>query len=216
MPLSERIKKLRREYVGQPLSEAEVDHDPVLQFESWFEDALRAKIPDPHAMVLATVSASGTPSARVVLLRDFGKNGLVFFTNYRSRKGIEIMSNPAVAAVFFWVELDRQVRVEGRVKKVSVEESDKYFHSRPRESQLAAWASNQSEAIDSRAELEKLFKDFKLEFRGRSVPRPDYWGGFRIVPTSYEFWQGRANRLHDRVRYHFDRSGSWVIQRLAP
>ena len=216
MPLSEWIKRLRREYSGQPLSEAEVDPDPVLQFERWFEDALRAKIPDPHAMILATVSANGTPSARVVLLRDYGREGLVFFTNYRSRKGMEIMSNHAAAAVFFWLELDRQIRVEGRVKKVSVKESDRYFCSRPRESQLAAWASNQSEVIDSRAELERLFKKFKQRFRGRSVTRPDHWGGLRIVPTSYEFWQGRANRLHDRVRYHFNRSGNWVIQRLAP
>ncbi len=216
MPLSARLKRLRREYSGKLLSETEVDPDPVLQFEKWFGDALRAKIPDPHAMVLATVSAGGNPSARVVLLREFGCKGLVFFTNYRSRKGTEIKGNPAAAAVFFWIELDRQVRVEGKIKRVSAKESDMYFRTRPRESQLAAWASNQSEAIDSRAALEKLFKDFRLRFRGRPVPRPDHWGGFRIVPASYEFWQGRANRLHDRVRYELNGPGKWVIQRLAP
>jgi len=190
--------------------------DPLREFERWFEEAVKAEVPDPNAMVVATISQTGKPSARVVLLRGLEKNGLVFYTNYRSRKGVEIMGNPNVAAVFFWNELDRQIRIEGKVEKLSSQESDGYFHLRPRDSQIAAWASKQSAVISGRAELDKIFMEYQQKFAGQLVPRPDDWGGFRIIPISYEFWQGRPNRLHDRILYERDNGGKWGIKRLAP
>jgi pyridoxamine 5'-phosphate oxidase len=216
MSIGEHIRSSRREYSGKPLDESMVSADPFPQFERWFEDAVKAEISDPYAMVVATVSQTGKPSARVVLLRGFERNGFVFYTNYRSHKAIEVLQNPIVAAVFFWNELDRQVRIEGSVEQVSAQESDNYFRSRPRESQIAAWASNQSEVISSRAQLDKLFKEYEEKFVDQPVPRPDNWGGFRIIPTSYEFWQGRPNRLHDRILYERDDGGRWKIKRLAP
>ncbi|HUI31137.1 MAG TPA: pyridoxamine 5'-phosphate oxidase [Candidatus Acidoferrales bacterium] len=216
MSIEEHIKNLRREYSGEPLDEAMVDPDPFRQFEEWFNEAIESEISDPHAMVVATVSQTERPSARVVLLRGIDGNGFVFYTNYRSRKGVDILRNPNVAAVFFWSELHRQVRVEGSVEKVSSRESDNYFHSRPRESQVGAWASIQSEIISDREELDRHFKEYERRFEGKLVPRPDSWGGFRIIPEVYEFWQGRPNRLHDRILYKLDKSGGWKISRLAP
>jgi len=214
---------MRREYSGEPLDESSVDPNPFHQFEKWFEDAVKAEVIDPHAMVIATATRMGKPSARVVLLRGLDENGLIFFTGYISRKGVEALSNPNAAAVFFWRELDRQVRIEGLVEKVHDAESDKYFQSRPRENQIATWASSQSQVLvradqfkTSREKLDALFKEFEKKFAGKSVPRPANWGGFRLKPSSYEFWQGRPGRLHDRVLYTMNENGGWQIDRLAP
>ena len=214
--IQDHIEKLRREYLGERLDEATVDRDPFLQFEKWLEAAVKAGLPDPHAMVIATASRTAKPSARVVLLRGFDRNGLVFYTNYSSRKGIEILSNPNASGVFLWKELDRQIRVESMVEKVTDMESDKYFQSRPRDNQIAAWASSQSQVIASREELDNLFKEFEKKFDGRPVPRPANWGGFRLKPVSYEFWQGRPSRLHDRILYTLVGQNNWQISRLAP
>lgn len=216
MSIEEHIKKSRRDYSRGPLDESMIDADPFRQFEVWFENALKAEVSDPHAMVVATVSDTGNPSARVVLLRGFERNSFVFHTNYQSHKGSDILQNPNVAAVFFWNEIDRQVRIEGQVEKVTPQESDNYFHSRPRESQIAAWASNQSKVVLNRAELDESFRKYEEKFAGGPVPRPDNWGGFRIIPARYEFWQGRPNRLHDRIIYELDKTGRWEIKRLAP
>ncbi len=210
------IQKLRREYSGELLDEATVDRDPFVQFEKWLDEAVKAELPDPHAMIVATVSVSKKPSARVVLLRKLDRDGLVFYTNFKSRKGTEIAQNPNVAALFYWQGLDRQIRIEGMVEKVSPDDSDKYFHSRPRESQIAAWASNQSEVISSRGELDRLYEEYENQFAGRPVTRPDNWGGFKIKPVTYEFWQGRPRRLHDRILYTLNEARRWEIRRLAP
>ena len=214
--IQEHIEKLRREYLGERLDETTVRRDPFLQFGKWLEAAVKAELPDPHAMVIATASRTAKPSARIVLLRGFDRNGLVFYTNYSSRKGIEMLSNPNASGVFLWKELDRQIRVEGMVEKVSDMESDKYFQSRPRDNQIAAWASSQSQVIASREELDNLFKEFEKKFDGRLVPRPANWGGFRLKPVSYEFWQGRPSRLHDRILYTLVGQNNWQISRLAP
>ncbi len=216
MDAQDYIQELRREYSGRPLDETKIAGDPIEQFSLWLEDALQALVPDPHAMVVATADRNGKPSARVVLLRGFSKDGFAFFTDYRSRKGSEILENPRVAAVFFWHELDRQVRVEGTVEKLSASDSDKYFQSRPRENQIAAWASGQSGVISTRAELDERFAEFEKKFANQPVQRPDNWGGFRIKPESVEFWQGRPSRLHDRILYTLNKTGSWEICRLAP
>ncbi len=210
------IQELRREYYGKPLDETTVDRDPLLQFEKWIEDALKAEVPDPHAMALATVTADRKPAVRMVLLRGFDQNGFVFFTNYNSRKGTELISKPAAAVTFFWHELDRQIRIEGTVERTSEAESDAYFNSRPRESRIAAWASEQSFEIQSRGDLDNRFREFEKKFSGADVPRPDNWGGFRIKAERYEFWQGRPNRLHDRILYVRTGEGSWNVRRLAP
>ncbi len=216
MSIEEHIRKSRRDYSREPLDESMVDPDPFRQFEIWFESAIKAGVPDPHAMVVATVSRAGNPSARVVLLRGFERNGFVFYTNYQSHKGSDLLQNPNVAAVFFWSEIDRQIRIEGQVEKVAPEESDKYFHSRPRESQMSAWASDQSKVVVNRAELDKSFEKYEEQFAGGPVPRPDKWGGFRMIPTTFEFWQGRPNRMHDRILYELNSTGRWEIKRLAP
>lgn len=210
------IASLRREYSGAELSESGVDPDPLKQFEIWMDEALKANVPDPHAMVLSTVSRSGKPSARVVLLRDISSGGLVFYTNYDSRKGEEIRENAKAAVVFFWHELDRQVRAEGEITRTDNAESDRYFASRPRPSQLAAWASQQSRVLSGRQELERRFGELETEFEGHVIPRPENWGGYRIRLHAVEFWQGRPNRLHDRILYTLNDSNNWVISRLAP
>lgn len=213
--MNSEIARLRREYAGQPLEEAQAPDEPLALFRHWFEEALRAELTEPNAMVLATVDASGRPSARVMLLKDFDEAGFVFYTNYESRKGKELAQNPWAALVFWWAELMRQVRIEGRVEKVPAEESDAYFQTRPRESQLGAWASPQSQVVPDRATLEQRVAEWARQFNGRKIPRPPHWGGYRVVPEVIEFWQGRSGRLHDRLRYRRTTQG-WVRERLAP
>jgi pyridoxamine 5'-phosphate oxidase len=208
------VADLRQEYMRAGLSEAQADRDPIRQFESWFQDALRAQLPLPNAMTLATVSAAGAPAARVVLLKGVESGGFVFYTNYFSRKGRELEARPAACAVFLWSQLERQVRIEGAVEKVSAEDSDAYYASRPLGARLSAWASAQSERVADRAVLEKLFTEKQLQL-GEHPPRPPHWGGYRLVPQAIELWQGRADRLHDRLLYR--RQGkSWALERLAP
>jgi pyridoxamine 5'-phosphate oxidase len=210
------IADLRRDYSQPPLLESDVDADPFRQFRAWLEVALTGGLAEPNAMILATVAADGQPSARTVLLRGFDDAGFVFYTNYDSRKSCELAGNPRAALVFFWPELQRQVRVEGTVERVTPEESDRYFQTRPRDSQLGAWASPQSTVIPSRATLEELFREADQRFEGRDVPRPPNWGGYRVRPAVLEFWQGRPGRLHDRLCYRRLPSGGWKIERLSP
>ncbi|HJZ90525.1 MAG TPA: pyridoxamine 5'-phosphate oxidase [Gemmataceae bacterium] len=197
------------------LREADADPDPVRQFQLWFDAAVAAGLPEPNAMTLATCTADGVPSARIVLLKICDERGLAFFTNYQSRKGRELANNPRAALVFFWPALERQVRVEGRVELVSADESDAYFAGRPVNSRLGAWASEQSAVIPSRDELERKQREYEAQFPDGRVPRPPHWGGYRVVPDVFEFWQGRPSRLHDRLRYRRV-AGRWVIERLSP
>jgi pyridoxamine 5'-phosphate oxidase len=210
------IADLRKDYTLQDFSEIEADPNPFIQFKRWFAQALAAQLPEPNAMTIATATPDGKPSARMVLLKDFDERGFVFFTNYSSHKGQELAKNPQAALVFWWVELERQVRITGRVEKISENESDQYFYSRPDNSRLGAWASNQSEAIASREVLEQRLQEFQRQYANQEIPRPNYWGGFRIIPTEIEFWQGRPSRLHDRLLYSYLDHGSWKIQRLSP
>jgi pyridoxamine 5'-phosphate oxidase len=200
----------------QGLSETDVASDPFRQFEVWYSDALAANLMQPNAMTLATASKDGKPSARIVLLKGFDKRGFVFYTNYESRKGQELAQNPWAALVFLWAELQRQVRIEGWVEKCSAEDSDLYFQSRPLGSRLGACVSQQSQVISSREILESCLQELMVENADRSIARPPYWGGYRLSPTSVEFWQGRPSRLHDRLRYRLLDNGSWLIERLSP
>jgi pyridoxamine 5'-phosphate oxidase len=198
-----------------PLTPDDVDAEPIAQFHRWFDEAAEAGIALPHAMALATCDASGHPSVRHVLLRGVDLRGFVFYTNRESRKGRELASNPHASTVFLWKVLDRQVVVCGSVEPVSNEESDRYFASRPRDAQIGAWASHQSAPLDSRETLETLVREAEERYAGSDVPRPPYWGGYRIVPEEFEFWQGRRHRLHDRLRYEREGEG-WVVRRLSP
>ena len=212
------LASLRQEYMRAGLSESDADRDPMRQFERWFEDALRAKLPLPNAMTLATVSRDGAPAARVVLLKGVEHGGFVFYTNYRSRKAREIGERAQACLVFLWSDLERQVRITGRVEKVDAADSDAYFVTRPAGARLSAWASEQSEKVASRAVLEQAMAEAKARY-GDSPPRPPHWGGYRVTPTEIEFWQGRADRLHDRLLYTREAGnvdGSWRIERLAP
>ena len=200
---------------NQSLDEASVAHDPIAQFGEWYERALAIEKPLPHAVVLATASRSGRPSARMVLLKSFDAQGFVFFTNYRSRKGQELARNARGTLLFYWGSLERQVRIEGRIAKVSRRESEDYFATRPRGSQLSAWASPQSEAVTGRAALEQRMSELAIRYPDR-VPCPPHWGGYRLIPEAIEFWQGREDRLHDRILYRRSRSGRWIIERIAP
>jgi pyridoxamine 5'-phosphate oxidase len=211
-----KISDLRKEYTQAGLNENDLDINPLQQFLHWFKEAQEADILEPNAMTLATINGEGKPSARIVLLKDINDRGFAFFTNYESQKGQELIANPYAALVFLWGELERQVRIEGQVEKVSNEESDNYFYNRPIGSQLGAWASNQSSIIDSREILVEKLKSLEVEYEDKVIPRPAHWGGFRLIPTEIEFWQGRPNRLHDRFRYQLQSSGEWAIDRLAP
>ncbi|HIK05739.1 MAG TPA: pyridoxamine 5'-phosphate oxidase [Trichormus sp. M33_DOE_039] len=210
------IADLRKDYSLEGLSKNEVDPNPFIQFKKWFEQALAAQLPEPNAMTLATATRDGKPSARMVLLKDFDERGFVFFTNYNSRKGQELTANPQAALVFWWAELERQVRILGRVERVSEAESDYYFESRPANSRLGAWASEQSEVIPSREFLEQRMQELQIKYENQEIPRPPYWGGFRVIPNEIEFWQGRSSRLHDRLLYTSLEDGNWQIERLSP
>lgn len=209
------INTLRHDFTKQTLDKKDVSADPVLQFEKWFKEAVDAKVNEPNAMSISTVSNEGKPSSRIVLLRNFNQDGFVFYTNYNSRKGFEISSNPHAALLFFWPELERQVRIEGILKKQSSEESNSYFKSRPRESKLGAWTSEQSQPIESRLILDNAYEEQAKKFPGDEIPRPPYWGGYVLTPLCIEFWQGRASRLHDRILYTCE-DHKWKIDRLSP
>jgi pyridoxamine 5'-phosphate oxidase len=212
------LGKIRREYTRAALDEHSVAADPIQQFRGWLEEALAAQLPEATAMTLATADPDGQPSARIVLLKGCDERGFVFYTNYESRKGSELTRNPRAALVFYWPALDRQVRIEGSVERTTEAESASYFTSRPRNAQLGAWASPQSAPIADREVLEGRVREVIARYGEEPVPLPPFWGGYRLVPQDIEFWQGRADRLHDRVRYrrHAPGTGSWRIERLAP
>jgi pyridoxamine 5'-phosphate oxidase len=213
---SHNISELRKDYARSTLSESDVDPDPFRQFDLWFSQATAAELPEPYAMALATATADGHPSVRMVLLRGVDERGFAFFTNYDSRKAIELEANPQAALLFFWHELERQVRIEGHVERVADTESDRYFHSRPASSKVGAWASPQSQVIPGRDALETRVRDYERQFPDADIPRPANWGGYRVIPRAFEFWQGRPSRLHDRLRYTRQLSSNWLIERLAP
>lgn len=215
MMTSPEIAAIRKDYILASLTENDVDQDAIKQFSRWWNEALASHIDEINAMTLATASAEGVPDARIVLLKGFDEKGFVFFTNYESSKGRQLAANPRAALVFFWKELERQIRISGLVEKVSAEESNDYFNSRPEGSRLGAWASPQSTVIPDRTWLENREEELRKQFDGKAVTRPEHWGGYRLRPLSLEFWQGRASRLHDRIRY-VRKGESWKIERLAP
>jgi len=210
------IAAIRKEYSKKRLTEAKANANPYKQFGKWWKQALRSAIAEPNAMTLATASADGMPSARIVLLKGFDKKGFVFFTNYSSFKGKQLEENPKACLVFFWKELERQVRITGLIEKIDDSDSDEYFRSRPKESQLGALASPQSQVIENRKWLEDNYKKLLTETADKDVERPAHWGGYRVKPVIFEFWQGRPGRLHDRLQYSLQENGEWKIERLAP
>lgn len=208
------IKSLRREYTKSSLTVKNVNKNPFKQFEKWFDEVLKSGFLEPNAMTVATASKDGKPSARILLLKGFDESGFMFYTNYKSRKGRDLEENPYASLLFFWDKLERQVRIEGKVQKLTKEESEAYFNTRPYKSRVGAWASPQSSVIEDRNVIVKEFLKYMLKFKIH-VPLPPIWGGYRLIPETFEFWQGRPNRLHDRVRYKKSKSG-WKIERLAP
>jgi pyridoxamine 5'-phosphate oxidase len=225
--MSNEIADIRKDYKLASLEEADVASNPIDQFTRWWNEAVASQIDEVNAMTLATVNATGVPAARIVLLKGYNPNGFIFFTNYESDKGKNLAQNPNAALVFFWKELERQIRIEGTVQKVSAQESDRYFNSRPASSRIGAWASPQSAVIENRLVIEQNVERYSSIFANDSIERPDHWGGYIVKPTSIEFWQGRSSRLHDRIRYKLETSGynaatdtrtdaNWTIERLAP
>lgn len=215
--MDRKVADLRQNYTFTDLLETEVDSDPIKQFASWFEEALNADLLEPNAMTLATASGDGKPSARIVLLKGYDERGFVFYTNYESTKGRQLIANPQAALVFLWDKLERQIRIEGKVAKIDGEESDNYFHSRPVSSQIGAWTSDQSRVIPNREVLKQRQQELTRKYSdGAKIPRPPHWGGFRLIPDAIEFWQGRPSRLHDRLVYRLQDDATWEIVRLSP
>ncbi len=214
--MNKQIADIRKDYQMQRLLETDVAGNPFEQFSRWWDEAVKSELDEVNAMTLATASATGMPSARIVLLKSFWSEGFVFFTNYNSHKGKELEENPYACLVFFWKELERQVRITGAIEKVSTAESDEYFNSRPAGSRIGAWASPQSSIIPSRETIEKNIVKYEGAFAGAEIPRPPHWGGYIVKPTVIEFWQGRPNRLHDRIQYSKTEDGNWQTNRLAP
>jgi pyridoxamine 5'-phosphate oxidase len=214
--MTSEIAHLRQEYSSQFLLEAEVAAQPLDQFRLWWAQAIESKIAEPNAMTLATASLDGMPSARIVLLKGFDDNGFVFFTNYNSYKAMQLAENPKACLVFFWKELERQVRITGLVTRISEDNSSAYFDTRPETSRIGAWASPQSQVISDRDWLDKQFQSLLNEMKGYKIERPPHWGGYIVQPVIIEFWQGRPNRLHDRIQYSLQQGGEWKIERLAP
>ena len=210
------IANLRKDYSSQSLLETDVEQNPIDQFQKWWHEAITSEIDEANAMTLATASSDGMPSARIMLLKGFDKNGFVFFTNYKSYKAMHLEENPKACLVFFWKELERQVRITGLVKRIAEKESDEYFLSRPVGSQVGAWASEQSQVIESRNWLENVYLKLTEEFKQKELKRPPHWGGYIVTPVIIEFWQGRPGRLHDRIQYTLEEDGNWKIQRLSP
>jgi len=210
------IADIRKEYKMRSLSEKEVAANAFEQFDKWWKEAMASDIDEVNAMTLATSSVDGIPAARIVLLKGVDKDGFIFFTNYNSFKGQQLLDNPRACLVFFWRELQRQIRITGLVEKINAKESDEYFNSRPEGSRIGAWASPQSRVIASRDWLEENEKKLQQEFKNKIIQRPPHWGGYRVKPISMEFWQGRPNRLHDRINYTVQENGNWIIERLAP
>lgn len=216
MDISKKLGEERRDYAKRTLLEGDMAAHPMDQFASWLEEAGKSAEADYTAFTIATHGKSGFPQARIVLLKDFDHRGLTFFTNYESDKGREISVNPKIGANFYWSGLERQIRIHGNVSKVTEEESEAYFRSRPRASQIGAWASKQSSVLHSREQLEEVYKELTSKYEGVDVPRPDFWGGYRISPVYMEFWQGRSSRLHDRLAYELQEGNEWVLKRLSP
>jgi pyridoxamine-phosphate oxidase len=209
------ISVIRKDYKFKELSERNTEDNPFDQFEIWFNEMLNSKLHEPTAVTLATASKGGKPSARVLLLKGYNKDGFIFYTNYGSRKGNEIEENNSGALLFFWPELERQIRIEGKIERVSQKASEDYFKTRPYKSRIGAWASNQSSVISSRSEIIKKFFKYLLKFHSKNIPLPEFWGGYILKPDTFEFWQGRASRLHDRIRYR--KNGiNWIKERLSP
>ncbi len=215
MMVNTKISGIRRDYSLTELNESNIDKNPFIQFSLWMEDTINSGLIDPSAMILATADKKAIPSVRVVLLKGVNEKGFVFYSNYESRKGKDLMENPNASLLFFWKELERQIRISGKVIKLTHKESEIYFHSRPYESQLAAWASEQSRVIPNRNYLDEKFAEMKSKYDGGEVPLPSFWGGFKLIPESFEFWQGRENRLHDRIIYSKE-NNKWKTARLAP